>query len=293
MTVYSEIAENKRNTWALVFLFVLILGGIGYVFGLITDSNYLFLAVVLISLVTSVVSYYFGDTIALSLNGATKTTETEYPALHHMVENLCIATGLPIPVIYVIPDDSINAFATGRDPKHASIAVTTGLLKKLDKSEMEGVIGHELSHIVNYDIRLSMVVAILLGLALMASDVALRSFLWRGSGGRDNKSGSNAIMLLVGIIFLIFTPVLTHILQMAISRQREYMADAHAVVITRYPQGLISALVKIGEEKIPLKTANKATAHLFISNPFGQVTKNLFSTHPAISDRIVRLREMS
>lgn len=292
MTVYSEISENKRNTWALVFLFVLILGAIGYVFGLITDSNYLFLAVVLISLITSLVSYYFGDTIALSLNGATKTTEIEYPDLHHMVENLCIASGLPKPVIYVLPDNSINAFATGRDPNHSSIAVTAGLLKKLDKSEMEGVIGHELSHIVNYDIRLSMVVAVLLGLALMASDIALRSFLWRGSSRRDENSSSNAIMLLVGIIFLIFTPVLTHLLQMAISRQREYMADANSVLITRYPKGLISALNKIGAEKMPLKTANQATAHLFISNPFGEASKNLFSTHPTIQDRIKRLSEM-
>ncbi|MBI2031118.1 MAG: M48 family metallopeptidase [Candidatus Levybacteria bacterium] len=246
---------------------------------------------------TSFFSYYYSDKMILGLSGAKQIKKTDNPTLFNTVENLCIASGLPIPKIYIINDNSPNAFATGRDPKNAVVCVTSGILEKLNKAELEGVISHELSHIKNYDIRLMGIVVILVGFIAILADFFMRS-LW--FGGRENdQRGGNAqnIFLLLGIVFAILSPIIATLIQLAVSRKREFLADASGVLLTRYPEGLASALEKISKDPVPLKTANNATAHLFITNPFkGKNAKhwlsNLFNTHPPIVERIKILRSM-
>jgi len=242
-------------------------------------------------------SYYYSDKMILSLSKAKQIKKEDNPLLFNTVENLCIGAGLPMPKIYIIDDSAPNAFATGRDPKHSVTCVTTGILEKLNRIELEGVIAHELSHIKNYDIRVMAIVVILVGLVALMADFFMRS-LWFGGSRRDsNKGNAQGIFLLIGIVLAILSPIAASLIQLAVSRKREYLADASGVLLTRYPEGLASALEKIAGDKEPLEAANNATAHLYIANPFkgkiqGNWFANLFNTHPPIEERIRILRSM-
>lgn len=255
----------------------------------------------IVSGISSFVGYYYSDKIVLSISGARPANRKEDFLFYTVAENLAIGAGVPKPKLYVIPDDSPNAFATGRDPKHAVICATTGLLDKLNRTELEGVIAHEMTHVKNYDTRLMSVVAVMVGLVALLGDWFMR-MMWFSGGRRrnDNEGELGAVFLVIGIIFAILSPVIATLIQLAISRRREYMADAGSVAITRQPQGLISALEKITSDPLPLRHVNRATAHLYISNPFktgkhGQRgwLSNLFNTHPPISDRIKALQKMA
>jgi len=279
-----------------MIIFIVFVLFLGWLYGQFTNGGYdgLILAAV-ISLVMTLFSYFAGDKVALATAGAKSITKEDNPYVYRLVENLCITAGLPLPKIYIIPDPTINAFATGRDTKHSSIAITSGAIDKLKNEELEGVIAHELSHVKNYDIRLMMVVIVLVGIIALMSDWLLRGFFWR----RDDRDRGNlgAILLVVGIILAILSPLIAQLIQLAVSRKREYLADADGALLTRYPQGLANALEKISlENKMPLKRANNATAHLYIANPFGQTKQflsNLFSTHPPLEERIAKLRQMA
>jgi len=285
-------------------LFVLFFFGMSYILGRAMGYGLSFVGVILVfSGLMSFASYYYSDKIVLSMSGAKIADKKTYRNFIETVENLSIASGLPKPKIYVINDPAPNAFATGRDPKHAALCATTGILEKLSKAELEGVIGHELSHVKNYDTRLMGVVAILAGSLAILADFFLRSLFWGGIGGdRDNdrNSNNNALFLILGLIAAILAPIAATLIQLAISRHREFLADADSALLTRYPEGLASALEKIANDKNILKSASNATAHLFIENPFktdtGRKTKSflagLFSTHPPIEERIKILRSM-
>lgn len=268
---------------------------VSYVLGQALGYGYSFVGIMLIiSGIMTFVSYYNSDKIVLSMSGAVPADVKNYPKLFKTVENLSIATGLPMPKIYVIKDPSPNAFATGRDPKHAAVAATTGLLEKLKDVELEGVMAHELSHVKNYDTRLMSVVAILVGSIAILADVFFRS-MWL-SGDSDRKN-SNGIFILVGILFAILAPIAATLIQLAVSRRREFLADASGALITRYPDGLADALLKIAADPHQLKHASNATAHFYIENPFkGKKAKSfmtgLFSTHPPVEERVKALRAM-
>ena len=244
---------------------------------------------------SSLVGYYAGDKIALAANRAQAIPEEAAPDLHNIIENLAITAGLPKPHVYLIDSPALNAFATGRDPEHASIAVTRGLVERLDRSELEGVIAHELSHVKNFDIRFATLVAIFVGFLVILSDLFMRATFWGGGlRSRDDRRGNNqlgAILAIVGLILLIVSPIVAKLIQLAISRQREFLADSSGALLTRYPEGLASALEKISAGPA-LETAGHATAHLFIANPFhGRSLVNLFATHPPVEERIRRLRQ--
>ncbi|MFH1353743.1 MAG: M48 family metallopeptidase [bacterium] len=243
---------------------------------------------------SSLIGYYAGDKIALASNGAKELLEDSAPELHNVVENLAMTAGMPKPKIYHIDSPALNAFATGRDPEHASIAVTRGLVEKLDRSELEGVLAHELGHVKNYDIRFATLVAIFVGFMVILSDLFMRSVFWGGRiRSRDDRGDSRlgAVLAIVGLVLLIVSPIIAKLIQLAISRQREFLADSSGALLTRYPEGLASALEKISQSP-PLTTAGKATAHLYIANPFrGKSFANFFATHPPIEERIWRLRQ--
>lgn len=294
--MYQQIDANKRKTVLLMTLFIIFVIVLGWLLGYVTETGYdgLIIAVILSFFMTAF-SYFGGDKVALATAGAKPLDHESNTYVYHLVENLSITAGLPIPKIYLITDPDINAFATGRDPQHASIAITSGAIEKLEKIELEGVIAHELSHIKNYDIRLMMVVLVLVGIIALLADWLIRGTFWKKN---DRDSGNlGLILLIVGIVLAILSPLIAQIIQLAISRKREYLADADGSLLTRYPQGLAGALEKIGQENIkPMKRANNATAHLFIASPFGQTKKfmtNLFSTHPPLEDRIAKLRSMA
>jgi len=292
--VYEQITSNKRRTWFLISLFSVIIVLLGWAFGGWIGDEFtgIFLAT-LVSVCMSLFGYFKGDSVALATSGAQKIEKTDNPELYRLVENLAITAGLPTPNIYVIQDAAMNAFATGRDPNHASIAVTTGALQAFTKEELEGVLAHELSHIGNYDIRVMTIVVVLVGVILLLSDVMTRSIFYgrRRSNDRDDGAG---IFLLIGIVLAILSPVFAQLIKLAVSRQREYLADASGCLLTRYPEGLISALQKIAVQDQPMAKANHATAHLFLANPFDphvtQKFEQLFSTHPPIEERIARLQ---
>jgi len=294
--MYNQITSNKRKSFLLIFLFISIILALGWFFGKLTDYGIggLILALI-ISFSMTLVSYYQGDKIVLATSGAKPIAKEDNPYIYRIVENLCITAGLPTPKIYVIPDPAMNAFACGRDGEHSSIALTSGIIEKLENEELEGVIAHELSHVKNLDIRLMTLVAILVGTIALLSNWMSRSFLW-GNHRNEKKEGSlGAVILIVGLVLMILSPIIAQLIQLAISRKREFLADASGALLTRYPEGLARALEKISTSA-PLKTANNATAHLYISNPFGQkvtwLTK-LFSTHPPVEERIKSLREMA
>lgn len=302
--MYDEISANKRNSILLIIVFVIAIVGLGYFLGLFFFGDPyigLFLAL-LFSIIYTLIMFFSGDSMILSMSNAVPTDKKQFPHLVNTVEGLAIAAGIPTPKIYVIKDSAINAFATGRNPEKAAVTVTTGTIERLNRTELEGVIAHELSHIKNYDIRLMMLTVVLVGVAVLMSDFILRSFLW-GGGKRDRNQGSGgAILIIIGLILAILTPIIAQLMKLAISRKREYLADANGALLTRYPAGLAGALKKIRDDKEPLvEAANKATANLFIANPLrNQKTKKgrprrfaaLFSTHPDINDRIKKLEKM-
>jgi heat shock protein HtpX len=292
-TLYDQADKNIRRTWVLMFGFFVVVVGLGWAFSYVFDNQAILFVAVGLSLVMNVGSFWFSDKIALATNGAKPIEHKDNPDLYNIVENLCITEGIPAPKIFIINDPAPNAFATGRDPKHAALAVTSGLLGMMTKVELEGVIAHELSHIKNRDTLVMMVVIVLLGFVTLLSDFFIRSRMW-GGGGNDDKAGQvRTIMILVGFLLAILSPIIAQLIQLAISRKREFLADADGALLTRYPEGLASALQKIGDYGQPMRLANNATAHLFISNPFGQKAfggmAKLFATHPPIADRIKAL----
>lgn len=297
MTIYNQISANKWRTWIIMTLFVVFITTLFYIFGQASGYGASFVGIALIiSGITSWASYYYSDQVVLAMSGAKYVEKKDNPTLYRLVENLTIGAGMPLPKIYIIEDTATNAFATGRDPQHAVICFTTGILQKLTKSELEGVAAHELSHVQNYDIRLMSIVTILVGTVTLAADFFLRSLWFRD---RDNNGGGNAqlIFLVLGIALAILSPIVATLIQLSISRKREYLADASGALLTRYPEGLASALEKIAKDKEPLEAANNATAHLYIANPFkgkqiGSWLSSLFNTHPPIEDRIKILRSM-
>ncbi len=299
MTTYSYIGANKRKSFILILLFIGFVLFLGWVFGQTSESGYAGLIIAgMIAFVMTLVSYFSGDKIALAASGAHPIAKDENPYVYRMVENLCIASGLPVPRVYIINDPAINAFATGRDPKRASLAITTGAIEKLENEELEGVIGHELSHIKNYDIRLMMIVLVLVGVVALLGNWFFRVRFIGGGRGGGNRGGGQAqiILFAIGLVLLIFSPIIAQLIKLAVSRRRELLADASGALLTRYPEGLAKALEKIGREQQPMQRANNATAHLFISNPFGAKAMSglarLFSTHPPIEERIAALRHM-
>lgn len=288
--MYSQIANNKRKTVYLMFAFVAFIALLGWIMGQALSRPSLLMPMIIFAVAYALISYFASAKIALAMSGARRVTRVQAPDLYHVVNTLAITSGIPTPAIYIIDDPAPNAFATGRDPKHASVAVTSGLLERLTKQELMGVIAHELSHINNYDTRVMAIVIMLASIISIISDFFLRISFW---GGDDEDSGSNPIFMIIGIASAFIAPIVALILQMAVSRRREYLADASAALLTRYPTGLASALTKIADYKQPMRHASTATAHLFISNPLKAKTlANLFSTHPPIADRIARLNTM-
>ncbi|OGY57475.1 MAG: zinc metalloprotease HtpX [Candidatus Buchananbacteria bacterium RIFCSPLOWO2_02_FULL_46_11b] len=297
--MYNQIDSNKRKTIILVVIFTLVILLVGWTFGQLTEAGYSGLALAaMISIVMALFSYFGGDKVALLTAGAKgPITEEENKYVYHLVENLCLTGGLPMPKIYLINDPAINAFACGRNPKHASIALTAGAIEKLKNEELEGVIAHELSHIKNYDILLMTVVIVLIGIIALLSDWFLRFRLFGGKSDNNKGGGQLQLILLVaGIVLLIISPLIGELIKLAISRKREFLADAAGSLLTRYPEGLALALEKIGQENRPLNRANNATAHLYIANPFGggrHLLSKLFATHPPVEERIAALRKMA
>lgn len=291
-SIYDQINENKIRSAIIISLFIAFIFGVSYFITIAfsLDNSLLFIAIVF-SLISSLVGYFKGDQIVLALNKARPVRRDEFFNFYTIVENLSIANQTPAPNIYVIDSESPNAFASGRDPKHAIICATTGLLKKLNRTELEGVIAHELSHIKNYDIRLMTLVSILVGTLTILINTATRSTFFRRDD--NNERNNNGILTLIGFILIIFSPLIAQIIQLAISRRREYFADASAIKLTRQPQGLIDALTKISLDNSKLETASTATASLYIINPFkGNKLASMFSTHPPIEDRIKVLQQM-
>ncbi len=291
--MYNEITSNKRRTAILMVIFTAVILLISYTVGQMNGGGYSGLAIAAcFSLVMTLVSYFSGDKIALASSGAKTIAKADNPYLYRLVENLSIAEGQPMPRLYMMDDRSINAFATGRDPAHASVAVTRGALEKLTSEELEGVLAHELSHIKNYDVRLMTVVSALLGTIIILGNLVWRMRLF--GGRRDSRDNGNALFMVVGLILLFLSPIIGQLIQLAISRRREFLADAAGALLTRYPEGLARALEKIMKENIPLERANAGTAHLFISNPFGKdsTVQKLFMTHPPLIERIAILRKM-
>ncbi|MEK7142654.1 MAG: zinc metalloprotease HtpX [Patescibacteria group bacterium] len=293
--MYKEIASNKRKTAFLIFVFLILVIGLGWVLSYVFDNYFILVIAVVIAVFQALISYYQADKIALVISGAKVAPRKDpFLELHRLVENLSITAGLPKPRIYVISDSAPNAFATGRDPEHAALAVTSGLLEKLNKSELEGVISHELSHIGNFDIRLMTIVVVLVGVVALVSDFFLRYLWWGGGRSRRSEGGGQLqlILLVVGIVLAILAPLAAVLIQLAISRKREFLADATGALLTRYPEGLASALEKISRDREPLEVANRATAHLYIADPNKKKITGLFMTHPPIEERIKRLRAM-
>lgn len=293
-TLYNQHDKNTRLTWVYITVFLLLVIGVGYVFaGALGDSRILYVAVAF-SVLTSFASYWWSDKIVLKMSSAHPVDPND-PAgreLYRMVENLCITAGLPVPRIYIIEDTAMNAFATGRNPEHGVICFTTGIINRLSRTELEGVAAHELSHIGNRDTLVSTVVVILAGFVALLADW-FRHAAFFGFGGRDESRSSHPAFIILALVLSILAPLAALLIQLAISRKREYLADTSGALLTRYPEGLASALEKIGGDREPLEAANRATAHLYIANPLkGKKISTLFMTHPPIEERIALLRGM-
>jgi heat shock protein HtpX len=289
--LYTHQDSNIAKTWVLMTLFFVIVIGIGWAVSYVFNNQAILFFAVAFALVMNISSYWFSHKIVVAMSGARPALDAEYPELHNMVENLAITAGLPKPALYVIEDPAPNAFATGRNAEHAVVAVTTGLLSMMEKSELEGVLAHELSHIGNKDMLVSTVAVVLVGFVTIVSDFVFRGMLF-GGDSRENKN--HPIVAVIAIAFIVLAPIMASLLQLAISRKREFLADASGALLTRYPEGLASALRKIGGYAAPMKRANNATAHLYISNPFGakaagSALAKLFMTHPPVEDRIKAL----
>ncbi len=298
MNIYSQISANKRKSWLIIFIFIIFVTTILYVYGKASGYGLSYAGIgLIVAGLMSFSSYYYSDKMILGMSGAKQIQKKDNAQLFRTVENLCIGAGMPIPKIYIIADSAPNAFATGRDPNHSVVCVTTGILDKLNKVELEGVIAHELSHVRNYDIRLMAIVVILVGLVALLADFFMRSLWWGHGTDREDRGNSQGVFLLIGIVLAILSPLIATLIQLAVSRKREFLADASGALLTRYPEGLASALEKISKDKEPLEAANNATAHLYIVNPFkgkiqGSWFANLFNTHPPIEERIKILRSM-
>ncbi len=298
--MYEDIRNNKIKTGLIIGIFLVVITLIVYYVCMAFDLGSISIVIAMVfAISTSWASYYFSDQLVLSINGAHPATEEEYQKLNNILDGLMISSGLENrPRLYVVDDLQPNAFATGRNPENAVICVTTGLLDKMDYYELEGVIAHELSHIKNYDIRLSAVVSVMVGFIVILADFVSRALFW-GAGDRDNDSKGNPVLMLIGLICLILAPIFGQLMQLALSRRREYLADASAVELTRNPDGLISALRKLDSDPNELKKANNATAYMYIVSPFKANAKDgkkkktsLFSTHPSIDDRIEAIRNL-
>ena len=290
--MYNQITSNKRKTRILMLIFFCVVIGIGYIFNYLGYGYGAVILAFVISMFMTWLSYFHGDKIALKSAGAKEITKEDNPYVYRMVENLTITAGMPMPRVHIIDSPAMNAFATGRDPEHASIAFTTGIINALENEELEGVAAHELSHVQNLDIRVMTIVIVLVGTIALLSDMFFRMSFF---GGRSSENkGAGGVLAIVGIALMILSPIIAEIIKLAISRKREYLADASGSLLTRYPEGLARALEKISASNVPLATANSATAHLFISNPFkGKRVSNIFSTHPPIEDRVKKLRGMA
>jgi heat shock protein HtpX len=302
---YDQISANRRNSFLLALVVVVLLAALGFSIGYALTGSAgggigTTVFAVIIGTLAALGSYYAGDRLVLAASQAKEVDESSAPQLMNVVREMAIAANVPMPKVYLIDDTAPNAFATGRDPQHASVAITTGLLEKLDREELQGVIGHEMSHVRNFDIRFSLIVGVLVGSVALLSDFFLR-WTWFGGGGRrgrdrDGGGGLQAVMMIVAIVLAVLAPIAARLVQMAVSRQREYLADASSVEITRNPYGIERALAKIASDQEVLEVANRATQHLYFTNPikkFEERSSNLFSTHPAIVDRINRLRELT
>jgi heat shock protein HtpX len=300
--VYEQIAANKRKTAFLIFLFVLLLVGVGAAFNFFLQGGWVGLIIVAILVIaTSAISYFNSDKVALAISHAVPADPVQYARYHNIVEGLCIASGLPKPRLYIVDDPAPNAFSTGRNPKHAAVAVTTGLLEKMNRVELEGVLAHELSHIKNYDVLVMTLAVTMVGIIALLSDFFLRITFWTGGRGRDNDNNNplGIVFAILGFILLIFAPIIAALMQFAVSRRREYLADVSGVQMTRYPPGLISALKKLEDDHTSVHTSSKATAHLWIEEPLDKESNkgetkwnHLFDTHPPIDDRIRALEAM-
>ena len=287
--MYSQIAANKLKTWLIMGIFLVILALLGVLFGTITGKPSILYGVIAGSVVYAFFQYFLASKMALAVNGAREVTKKDEPELYRVVQNLSITMGLPMPKVYVMEDPALNAFATGRDPKHASVAATRGLLDALDRKELEAVMAHEMGHVTNYDIRVMMVVLGLVSAIGFVADVLMRAMWFRD----DEESPSTPLMIVLSIAAAILAPFAAMLVQMAVSRSREYLADGTSALVTRYPEGLISALEKIRDYGSSMQKQNTATAHLFFANPLsGKSIARLFSTHPPVEDRIARLRVM-
>jgi heat shock protein HtpX len=297
-SIYTQADSNTRKTWFLITGFLVFIIALGWLFSYLLDSSVILYIAVFMSVFMSIGSYWWSDKIVLSMYKAIPVEHNKNPELYHIVENLCITAGLPVPKIYIIPEMQPNAFATGRDKNHAVICVTQGILNRLDKSELQGVLAHELSHIGNKDMLLSTVVAILAGVVAILANMFMRISFWGGGrGSDDNKGNLGLILMVLGIVAAILAPIAATLVQLAISRKREFLADADAVLLTRYPEGLARALEKISSDPTPMKVTNSATSSLFIDSPFkgkqkAQWFTKLFMTHPPIEERIRALRGM-
>lgn len=305
-TFYNEQAANRRDSLLLALAVVVVLAALGFAIGYgltgsLSATYLVVLGAIFLSLLLTAGSYFGGDSLVLSASHAHEVSAAQAPQLFNVVQEMAVAANVPMPRVYVIDDSAPNAFATGRDPKHASIAITTGLLQKLDREELQGVIGHEMSHVRNYDIRFSLLVAVLVGSIALLADIFLR-FTFFGGGprrGNDREGGGGGlqiVLFVVAIVLAILAPIFARLVQLAVSRQREYLADASSVELTRNPAGLERALAKIATDKDVLEAANRATQHLYIVNPIKKVeprAEGLFSTHPPIVDRINRLRKLT
>ncbi len=307
-TFYSQIGANRRNSVLLSLVVVVLLGLLGFAIGGAISGTAQFAAVaagiaLILGFAAALGTYYAGDQLVLASSGAREVTAQDAPQLVNVVSEIAIAADIPVPRIYIIDDTAPNAFATGRDPQHASVAITKGLFSKLDREELQGVMAHELSHVRNYDIRFSLMVGVLVGSVALLADMFVRFTFWGGMGGRRSRSSSDggsgglgAILMIAAIILAILAPIAAKLVQLAVSRQREYMADASGVELTRNPYGLERALAKIALDTEPLEVANRATQHLYFENPVKAATaesSNLFSTHPPVLDRINRLRQLT
>jgi heat shock protein HtpX len=292
--IYEQVNSNRWKTWLLMILFTAFIVGVVYIFaaaygwGLGTVGFALIVAGVI-----NFIGYYFSSDLAIATSGAHEVTKSEEPDLYRSVENMTIASGLPMPKVYVIEDPAPNAFATGRDPKHAAVVFTRGLLERLNHLELEGVVAHELSHVKNYDTRLMSIVVVLVGTLVLLADI-FTNMMWFRGGDREERGGAGGIFLIIGLLLAVLSPILATLLKLAISRRREYLADASGALLTRYPEGLAEALLKIDNDQHQLATASNATAHMYIENPFKKegFVSNLFSTHPPVEDRVKALRTM-
>ena len=304
MTLYTNKASNIRKTWLLMSVFFGVVIAVGWVFSQVYGNPGILYIAVIFSVTMNVVSYWYSDKIVLKMHKARPVELKSHPELFRVLENLTIASGLPMPRLYLIDDPAPNAFATGRNPERAVVAVTSGLLNILDRSELEGVLAHELSHIGNRDMLVSTVAVVLVGFVAILSDMFMRSLFWGSMfGGRGRSRGNGGgIMILVGIVLSILAPIIASLIHLAISRKREFLADASGALLTRYPDGLASALKKISSYSRPMQTASNATAHLFLENPFGTDRNSgkktpwivrIFSTHPPISERIMALGQLT